>query len=134
MMQLFPWLFRKRTSQVFRARSSSRDEQTDTANIRSIAAAIERSLTATEAEHAGLSNRLEDAKLRASIVVGDGTDEYLSREKEQTAWLGRLETELQNGRERLNVLQQNISHLKFLRAALFSRFPKAGQNEETGVR
>jgi hypothetical protein len=125
--------FRKRTSLPFRARSSSRDDQTDTANIRSIAIAIQRSLKAMEAEHTGLSNRMEDITLRASILVGNETDEYLSREKEETASLNRLDTELKNGGERLNVLQQNIAHLKFLRAALFSRFPKASQNEETGA-
>ena len=124
-------LIRKRTTQLFRARSSSRDVQTDTANIRSIGIAIQRSLKAMEAEHAGLSNRMKDIELRASILVGNETDEYLSREKEETASLRRLETELENGRERLNLLQQNIAHIKFLRAALFSRFPKASQNERT---
>jgi hypothetical protein len=128
----FSMLFRRRTSRLFRARSSSRDEQTDTANIRSIALAIEHSLKTMEAERAGLSNRMKDANVSASIVVGNETDEYLSREKEETALLGRLETELQNGRERLDVLQQNIAHLRFLRAALFSRFPSASQNEEVG--
>jgi hypothetical protein len=126
-------LFRRRTSRLFRARSLSRDEQTDTANIRSIALGNEHSLKTMEFERAGLSNRMKDANVSASIVVGNETDEYLSREKEETALLRRLETELQNGRERLDVLQQNMAHLRFLRAALFSRFPKALQNEKTGA-
>jgi chromosome segregation ATPase len=109
-----------------------RDEQTDIANIQSIAAAIERSLKATETEHAGLSGRMEDAALRAAIVVGNDTNEYLSREKEQNAYLHLLENELQSGRDRINILQQNISHLVFLRTALFSRFPQACPKEYVG--
>jgi hypothetical protein len=130
MVNLFPWFLRSRASGVFRARSSTRDQQADTANIRSIAATIERSLSAMEAERVGLSHRMEDVRVRTSIIVGNEAEEYLSREKEETAWLGKLERELQNGDKRLDVLRQNIAHLKFLRAALFSRFPIASSQDQ----
>lgn len=72
---------------------------------------------------------MENARLRASIVVGNNADEYVTREKEKTAYLCLLESEMKNGHERLDILKQNIDHLKFLRAALFSRFPTTSQNE-----
>jgi hypothetical protein len=50
MMHLFPWFLRNRASNVFRPRSSTRDQQADAASIQSIAATIERSLSAMEAE------------------------------------------------------------------------------------
>lgn len=130
MKSLVRSLFHKPTYLSFRARSSARDERTDAARIRSIADSIERSLKATEAEHAGLSGRMEDTRLWASTVVGNETYGYLSREEQETTSLHRFEGELLNGQERLNVLQQNITHLKFLRATLFSRFPNSAQHDE----
>jgi hypothetical protein len=132
MKSLVRSLFHKPAYLAFRARSSARDEQSDAAKVRSIADSIERSLKATEAEHAGLSGRMEDTRLRASMVVGNETYGYLSREKQETTSLHLFEGELQNGHERLNVLQQSIAHLKFLKAALFSRFPDSAQHDEVG--
>jgi hypothetical protein len=54
MMNLFPWFLRNRASDVFRPRLSARDQQADAASIQSIAATIERSLSAMEAERVGL--------------------------------------------------------------------------------
>jgi hypothetical protein len=120
MLNLF---LRARTHNYFKARSIGRDTETDRSRVASIAAAIDDALQSAEAEHAGLSRRMEDVGARAAIAAGNGVDEYLTREANDNRTLVLLETELLNGDRRLKELVLLIGHFKFLKAALLSRFP-----------
>lgn len=120
---MFQFFLRARTNQLFRARSVNRDAETDRSCVTSIARSIENSLLAAQMEKAGLIRRLDDVSARAAVSVGNGTDEYLTREALDNRLLGQLEAEILNGQRRLEQLTHNIAHFKFLRAALMTRFP-----------
>ena len=120
MLNLF---LRARTHHYFKARSIGRDTETDRSRVASIAAAIDDALQSAEAEHAGLSRRMEDVVARAAITTGNGVDEYLTREANDSRTLVVLETEMLNGDRRLKELALMIGHFKFLKTALLSRFP-----------
>ena len=120
MLNLF---LRARAANYFKARSVTRDTETDRSRVASIAAAIDDALKSAEAEHAGLSRRIEDVGARAAITAGNGVDEYLTREANHSQNLVVLETEMVNGDRRLKELALMIGHFKFLKAALLSRFP-----------
>jgi hypothetical protein len=116
----------KRTGQGdggFRARSSDRDADTDRSRVNSILEAIENALRATEQERLGLDRRVEDALARASVTVGNGTDEYLERDALDSHHQDLFGTEIFNGQRRLKELATVITHFKFLKAAVLSRFP-----------
>jgi hypothetical protein len=112
---------RARTHNYFKARSAGRDIETDQSRLASIAAAIDGAVQSAEAEHMGLSRRIED--VGAAITAGNGVHEYLTREVKDSQTLVVLETELVNGDRRLSEFALMIGHFKFLKAALLSRFP-----------
>lgn len=118
-------IFRGRGS-AFRTRSAERDQATDNELIGGIAKAIDRALSALQAEQTGLSGRVEQAAAMASMAVGTDTDEYLSRESARESGLKQFEGEMKVGRERLVVLDRHIGNLRFLRAAFMTRFPGFG--------
>jgi hypothetical protein len=120
MLNLF---LRARAHDYFRARSVGRDTETDRSRVAPIAAAIGDALQSAEAEHEGLSRRLLDVGARAAMTTGNAVDEYLTREANDERALVVLETEMVNGDRRLKELASTISHFKFLRTALLSRFP-----------
>jgi hypothetical protein len=60
---------------------------------------------------------------RAAVTFGNGDDEYLTREKLDSDHLDLFETEISNGQRRLRDLAVSISHFKFLKTAMLSRFP-----------
>jgi hypothetical protein len=107
----------------FRARSAERDAETDRARIESVLTAIDGTLRAAEDEHSGLSSRVDDVLARAAVTVGTATDEYLDREPHRTHHQNLFDAEITNGQRRLKELSTMIGHLKFMRAALLSRFP-----------
>lgn len=110
----------------FRTRSVERDRATDNELIGGIVKAIDDALSAFQSEQSGLTRRVEEAVAMASLAVGTDTEEYLSRDAAAEAGLRQFETEMKAGRDRLVVLEQNITHLKFLRAAFATRFPEFG--------
>jgi uncharacterized protein YggE len=114
---------RGRAGPQFQARSADRDAATDQARIAAVANAIDEALRAAEAEHAGLSRRMEEVTERAAIATGNDGDEYVTRDAADSATLDRLDRELANGEDRLKNLSVSIGHFKFLKAALLSRFP-----------
>ena len=118
-------LFRKNSlgGHQFRARSPDRDADTDRARIQSILTAIDGALRASENEHSGLSSRVEDVLARAAVTVGTADDEYLDREPHRSRHLDLFDTEIAKGHRRLTELSKMIGHLKFLKAAILSRFP-----------
>ena len=120
MLNLF---LRARAHKYFRARSVARDAETDQSRVTPIAAVIDGALKSAEAEHGGLNRRIQDVGARAALTIGNGVDEYLTREPIDRQTLIALETEMVNGDRRLKELALMIGHFKFLKTALLSRFP-----------
>jgi hypothetical protein len=116
-------LFRSRSKGTFRARSPERDTSTDHDAVTSVAVAIDLALEKAEAERAGLKRRLDDVLSRAAIVGGNDPDDYLTRTEDRSKMLSDSDAEIRRGQARLANIEQNISHFKFLRTALQSRFP-----------
>jgi chromosome segregation ATPase len=119
-------LLRSRTNVAFKARSLQRDVETDSTRIASIAQSIDEAINAAERELSGLRARVDDVLERAAITSGNASDEYLDRELPDVKQQSDFDSEISHGQRRLEELSQNISHFKFLRAALKSRFPAAG--------
>jgi len=107
----------------FKARSPDRDAETDRARVQSILLAVETALAAAEAEQSGLTRRVEDFLARAAVTFGNDTDEYLTREALDSHHHDLFDNEISNGQRRLHELALTISHFKFLKAAILSRFP-----------
>ncbi|TPQ30218.1 hypothetical protein C2U70_27130 [Bradyrhizobium guangdongense] len=107
----------------FRARSPERDAETDRSRIEAIMTAIENALHTVEREQLGLNSRVEDVLARASVTIGNGDDEYLEREALDNHHHDLFDKEIQNGQRRLRELESQVSHLKFIKAAMLTRFP-----------
>src|SRR5580698_64959 len=112
----------RRGDQEFRARSVERDAETDHSRVGAILRAVENALLAAEQEQSGLSRRIEDVLARAAVTLGNGTDEYLEREPLDSHHQNLFSTEISNGQRRLKELATSITHFKFLKTALLSRF------------
>ena len=107
----------------FKIRSPERDSGTDRSRIESIISAIEAALTSAESERDGLKNRIEEVLARASVTVGNATDEYLDRELYRSHHQDLFDSEMTKGEKRTRELSAMIGHFKFVRAAMLSRFP-----------
>jgi hypothetical protein len=107
----------------FKVRSPERDEDTDRQRIQTIMNAIETVLSAAETEQKGLNQRVEDVLARAAVTVGNASDEYLDREPLDNHHQSLFGEEISNGQRRLKSLADTISHFRFLRSAVLSRFP-----------
>ena len=120
---MFAQLFRSRSKDAFQARSPERDINADNDAVKSIAVAIDLVLEKAEAERAGLRRRIEDVLARAAIVGGNDTDDYLTRTEDRSTMLSNSDAEIRRGQERLRIIEQNVSHFRFLKTALQTRFP-----------
>lgn len=120
---MFQFFLRARVDRLFKARSARRDAENDCSRVASIAQVVEQSLTAAQAERAGLVRRLDDVLARAAVPLGNDIDEYLTREAHDSRLLDQFESEISKGQRRLEELTGNIAHFKFFRAALLARFP-----------
>jgi hypothetical protein len=109
--------------ETFQVRAPERDEDTDRKRIETVMNAIQTVLHAAEDEQKGLNERVDDVLARAAVTVGNASDEYLDREPLDTLHQGLFSEEISNGQRRLKSLADTISHFKFLRAAVLSRFP-----------
>jgi hypothetical protein len=107
----------------FKVRSPQRDEETDNQRVEGVMNAIEAALRAAEREQKGLSERVEEVLARAAVTVGNASDEYLDREPLDGHHQNLFSEEISNGERRLKSLADAITHFKFLRAAVLSRFP-----------
>jgi hypothetical protein len=116
-------LFRSPSDSGFKARSLKRDADTDRNAVKSVADAINLALEQAEAERAGLKRRMDDVTSRAAVVGGNDADEFLTRTEDRSEMLRESDDELKRAQERLSVIETNISHFRFLKAALRSRFP-----------
>lgn len=109
--------------QRFRARSLERDAETDRTRVDAIMSAIDNALHAAEREQSGLTRRVDEVLARAAVTIGNGDDEYLDREALDNHHQDLFDKEILNGQRRLKELVASISHFRFLRAAMLSRFP-----------
>jgi hypothetical protein len=121
--RLHKYLGGREPERNFKARSAERDAETDRSRVGSILHAIETALAAAEAEQSGLTRRVDDFLARAAVTFGNGTDEYLTREALDSLHQDLFDNEISNGQRRLQELAVTISHFKFLKAAMLSRFP-----------
>src|SRR5207248_9091621 len=114
----------------FKARSVDRDAKTDHSRVESVLLAVETALAAAETEQSGLSRRVEDVLARAAVTIGNDSDEYLTREPLDSHHQDLFGIEISNGQRRLRELSLAISHFRFLKAVILSRFsdfrPAAG--------
>ena len=108
----------------FKTRSPERDVTTDRERLQSIMSAIENALAAAESEQAGLKARLEDVVARASVIVGNAVDEYLDREPHRTEGLNYFDGEIRRAENRLKELGTAITHFRFMKTAMLTRFPE----------
>ena len=106
-------LFRRQFRVAFRTRSPDRDASADRDAIGSIATAIEAAIENAEAERTGLERRLEDVISVAAIVGGNDATDYLDRDDVQSKMLSDSDAEIRAAQSRLDVLEQNVSNLKF---------------------
>ena len=116
-------LFRSPSDGGFKARSLKRDADTDRNAVKSVSDAINLALEQADAERAGLKRRMDDVTSRAAVVGGNDADEFLTRTEDRSEMLRKSDDELKRAQERLSVIETNISHFRFLKAALRSRFP-----------
>lgn len=107
----------------FKARSADRDAETDRVRIGSVLEAIDTALQAAQQEQSGLNRRVDDVLARAAVTMGNGTDEYLEREPLDSHHQDLFGAEISNGQRRLTELATQITHFKFMKAAVLSRFP-----------
>ncbi|MEO8318589.1 MAG: hypothetical protein ABI561_09745 [Bradyrhizobium sp.] len=115
--------FRSGSDAGFKARTPERDADTDRAAVKSVADAIKLVLERAESERTGLKARIDDVTARAAVVGGNDTDEFLTRSQDRSEMLRNSDADMKRGLERLGTIEQNISHFRFLRTVLQSRFP-----------
>jgi hypothetical protein len=121
-----------RKNKNFATRSTTRDAATDFARLMSIYEAIDKSIADAQAEKAGLQARMDNVLSRAAVAVGNGDDEYLSRDAVDTQHLGLLDTEIRNGEQRLETLTSGIAKLQSLRETLLASFPNFAGERKAG--
>ncbi|MDE5452781.1 hypothetical protein GWE18_07845 [Bradyrhizobium sp. CSA112] len=120
---MFQRFLKAHTAVNFKARSASRDTETDRARATSIFRSIEDALEGAKAEQAGLKARIDDALARSAVTLGNDSDEYLTRDPEDSHYQNLLGREIAEGQRRLNELEATIRHIQFLKTALVTRFP-----------
>jgi len=108
---------------TFKVRSAERDAETDRLRVGSILAVIDDVLNAAELEQLGLSRRVDDVLARAAVTQGNAADEYLERDSRDSHHQDLFGIEISNDQRRLKELANTITHFKFLKTALLSRFP-----------
>ena len=118
----------------FKTRLADRDAETDRVRIASIMAAIQTVLDDAEKEKVGLSRRVDDALAFAAVTMGAATDEYLEREPLNDHHQSLFNSEIKNGERRLSELATMISHLKFIKAVMLTRFPDSKRPRPSSVR
>ena len=106
----------------FRTRSADRDAETDRARIASIMAVLKKVLDDAEKEKVALGRRVDDALARAAVTMGNDADEYLDRDPRDDYHQSLFNLEISNGERRLSELATMISHLKFIKSAMLTRF------------
>jgi hypothetical protein len=128
-------LFRRsRSDGPFRTRAPVRDQELDTQLVGQVASAIDEALQKVEAQRDGLKRRLDDVIARAAIVGGNDLDDFQTRDEARSSLLAASDDEIARGQARLKTLDEQLSHFRFLKTALQTRFPdfKAGAEKAAG--
>ena len=120
---MFQRFLKARSDVNFKARSACRDTETDRARVTSIFRSIEEALEGARTEQAGLKSRIDDALARSAVTLGNDSDEYLTRDPEDSHYQNLLGSEIVEGEGRLNELEATIRHIEFLKTALVTKFP-----------
>jgi hypothetical protein len=120
---MFNFFSKSHPSDHFKARSVGRDSETDRVRAASVLRSIEEALEAAKAEQAGLQARIDDVLARAAVTMGNDSDEYLTRDPEDSRYQDLLGAEIASGQRRLSELAVTIGHFEFLRTAVLARFP-----------
>jgi hypothetical protein len=115
--------FRAKSTGEFKARAAERDIFADAEAVQSILGPINLALERSEAERTGLKRRLDEVTSHAAIVAGNDLDDYLTRTADRSQMLDISDVEMQRSEARLKMIDQNISHFKFLKTAVYTRFP-----------
>ncbi len=125
---------RSRLDGLFRTRAPARDQELDYQLVGRVASAIDEALQMVEAQREGLKRRLDDVIARAAIVGGNDVDDFLTRDEARSALLAVSDDEIARGQARLKLLDEQLAHFSFLKAALETRFPdfKAGPRNSAG--
>ena len=108
---------------TFQVRSSQRDQETDRARVNSIVKAVDAAIASAEQERSALALRVKNAQDLAALAAGNDSDEYLSREPEDTKRLVGYEQQLIAGYKRIEELDAHIAGLSAVREACLSQFP-----------
>jgi hypothetical protein len=116
---MFQRFLKARSVVNFRARSASRNTETDRTRVSSIF----RSLEGAKAEQAGLKARIDDSVARSAVTLGNDSDEYLTRDPVDDHYQNLLGTEMAEGQRRLTELEVTMTHIQFLKKELVTRFP-----------
>jgi hypothetical protein len=95
----------------FRIRSSERDKTADTDRLQSIERAIAGAIASAQSEEEGLKRRLESARARASMLIGNETFENLQREQATEQLLAGSEREFAAAAKRIRQLTEHREHL-----------------------
>jgi hypothetical protein len=132
--RVYNFLRSQSNNREFKTRLADRDAETDRVRIASIMAAIQTALDGAEKEKAGLSKRIDDALAFAAVTMGAATDEYLEREPLNDHHQSLFNSEIKNGERRLSELATMISHLKFIKAVMLTRFPDSKRPRPSSVR
>ena len=132
--RVYNFLRSQSNNREFKTRLADRDAETDRVRIASIMAAIQTALEGAEKEKAGLSKRIDDALAFAAVTMGAATDEYLERESLNDHHQSLFNSEIKNGERRLSELATMISHLKFIKAVMLTRFPDSKLPRPSSVR
>jgi len=128
-------LFRRSgTDGSFRTREPRRDEELDNEVVGQVASAIDEAMQKVEAQRDGLQRRLDDVIARAAIVGGNDLDDFLTRDEARSTLLAASDGEIGRGQLRLKTLDEQLSHFKYLKAALQARFPDFNAASEKLVR
>jgi hypothetical protein len=115
----------------FRTRAPGRDQDLDDLLVGQVASAIDKALRKVEAQRDGLKRRLDDVIARAAIVGGNDLDDFLTRDEARATLLAASDSEIARGQARLKTLDEQLSHFKFLKTALQSRFPDFKADNES---
>jgi hypothetical protein len=105
-------MFSFRAKSTARFRSSGRDRETDEQRLAAIKSAVREALEAAQREKSALSQRLEEARTRATILAGTDTYEHEARLPEETAGLAESEAEMRRAEGRLLDLDRQILKLQ----------------------
>lgn len=105
----------------FLTRSADRETDADLERIDPIRRTISSALQSLESEQDGFRKRIAETTMRAALIAGNDMDNQADREPADTLILKDYDEQIRRAEARLNKLNDLISHLKFIRAAVVTR-------------